>query len=208
MKFTSKGYIKIIAELIQINEKDAVKIRIIDTGFGIKKEDQKNLFKLFTTLEQTKLLNKSGTGIGLHQSNKFAKKLGPDNSKGIEVTSELGKGSTFEFILENKENEISVNDFDEKRTPVVINSSHVKMLKERRKKQCCNKILIVDDEPFNIIALRALLSIFGFTCDATFDGEQALQMIRDRQESSCQCRYSLILLDCNMPIMNGYDACR
>ena len=78
MKFTTQGYIKIIAKLIKTNEKEAVKVSVVDTGFGIKKEDQKNLFKLFATLEQTKLLNKSGTGIGLYQSNKFAQKLGPD----------------------------------------------------------------------------------------------------------------------------------
>ena len=103
MKFTLEGFIKVVVQRIQINEKNAVKISVIDTGFGIKQEDQKNLFELFSTLEETKLLNKAGTGIGLHQSNKFAKKLGPDSSKGISVESELGKGSTFSFILENKE---------------------------------------------------------------------------------------------------------
>ena len=51
MKFTSQGSIKVVAQLIQINEKDAVKISVIDTGFGIKKEDKEHLFKLFSTLE-------------------------------------------------------------------------------------------------------------------------------------------------------------
>ncbi len=72
MKFTSEGYIKVVVQLIQVDEKDAVKICVIDTGFGIKQEDQENLFQLFSTLDETKLMNKSGTGIGLHQSNKFA----------------------------------------------------------------------------------------------------------------------------------------
>ena len=55
-----------MAKLILINDEDAVEISVVDTGFGIKQEDQKNLFKLFGTLESTKLINKSGTGIGLY----------------------------------------------------------------------------------------------------------------------------------------------
>ncbi len=51
MKFTSKGHIKTKAELIQINDKDAIKFSVTDTGFGIKKEDQESLFQLFTTLD-------------------------------------------------------------------------------------------------------------------------------------------------------------
>jgi signal transduction histidine kinase len=102
MKFTPKGYIKIKAELVPINEKNAIKFSIEDTGYGIKKEDQDSLFKLFSTLDGTKLINKSGTGIGLYQSNKYAKKLGFNPEEGIALESQIGKGSTFSFILENK----------------------------------------------------------------------------------------------------------
>jgi len=67
----------------------------------------------------------------------------------------LGRGSTFSFILENKQ--IVSNDFDEKRNPIIIKSISVKTLIVRKNIQCCPSILVVDDEPFNIIALRALL---------------------------------------------------
>jgi signal transduction histidine kinase len=80
---------------------------------------------LFSTLDSTKTLNKAGTGIGLYQSNKFAQKLGPDNSQGITVDSELGKGSTFSFILENKE--IEVDELDEELPPIEINSRPIRM---------------------------------------------------------------------------------
>ena len=50
MKFTMEGYVKIKTTLMKIENKDAIEFKIIDTGIGIKKEEQKNIFKLFTTL--------------------------------------------------------------------------------------------------------------------------------------------------------------
>ena len=162
---------------------------------------------MFSTLDSTKTLNKSGTGIGLYQSNKFAQKLSPDNSQGISVDSELDKGSTFSFILENKE--ITVNEFDEQLPPIVIKSKTIKIFEQRQANQCCKtKILAVDDEPFNIIALRNMLKSFNETCDAAFDGKTALKMIKKQKDKSCKCRYKLILMDCNMPRMNGFETYR
>ena len=86
MKFTFQGFVKIKADLVLrkkrgkkgriIGQGTGVQFSIIDTGLGIKSEEQKNLFQLFSTLDTTKNINKSGTGIGLYQSQKFAKKLG------------------------------------------------------------------------------------------------------------------------------------
>jgi len=75
---------------------------------------------------------------------------------------------------------------------------------------CCPRILVVDDDEFNIQALSCLLeNLFGERCHRAFNGEMALTMVQEKQRSSkCECYYSLILLDCNMPIMNGFDACR
>ena len=103
MKFTFEGYIKIEVKWILVKEKNAIQFNIIDTGLGIKKEDQKSLFSLFKQLKYHKSVNKTGTGIGLYQSQKFAKKLGFSHHQGIQVKSEWQKGSQFSFILENKE---------------------------------------------------------------------------------------------------------
>lgn len=80
MKFTFKGYIKVKARLAYIKNNKAIKISVEDTGYGIKNEDQKNLFKLFGVLDETKTLNKSGTGIGLHSSFIYATQLGFANN--------------------------------------------------------------------------------------------------------------------------------
>ena len=74
---------------------------------------------------------------------------------GISVQSALGKGSTFSFILENKP--IHVDQFDEQIPKIDIRTGHARMFQQRQVTKCCPKILVVDDEPFNIIALRAML---------------------------------------------------
>jgi len=88
-------------------------MNIIDTGVGIKKEDQQNLFKLFSMAKSTKSMNRSGTGIGLYQSQKNAKLLGFPNGEGITVRSEWQKGSTFSFILQNKPMKLTADSTDE-----------------------------------------------------------------------------------------------
>ena len=107
MKFTFEGYVKVEVEQVTISDRAAIKVSIHDTGLGIKEEDQKSIFRLFTSLDITKNINKSGTGIGLYQSQKFARKLGFPQHNGIQVQSKWQKGTTFSFILEDKNLEMS-----------------------------------------------------------------------------------------------------
>ncbi len=102
MKFTFKGFIKIICKVVTYNDEQGVQISVEDTGLGIKADDQKKLFEMFSMVDITKEQNSTGTGLGLYISHKISKKLGFPFSKGIEVKSTWGIGSTFSFILENK----------------------------------------------------------------------------------------------------------
>jgi len=63
----------------------------------------------------------------------------------------------------------------------------------------------VDDTDFNLYCLELLLKSFGLTCDIALNGKLALKKILRKRD--CACQYQLILLDCNMPILNGYDTC-
>ena len=74
-----------------------------------------------------------------------------------------------------------------------------------QKQKCCPKILVVDDYEFNIHALTLMLKSYKLKCDCAVNGRQALDKIL--RQKDCDCQYSLILLDCNMPVMNGYDTC-
>ena len=70
------------------------------------------------------------------------------------------------------------------------------------------RILIVDDDVFNLMSLEMILKSLNLSCDKAFHGHEALEKLRIRAEKSCadNCRqYGLIIMDCNMPIMNGYE---
>jgi signal transduction histidine kinase len=85
-----------------INGKKAIKILVKDSGIGIKPSDSKNLFQMFAMVDSSRKINKSGTGFGLYISNELSKYLSHKHNKGIQISSEFGKGSTFYFTLENK----------------------------------------------------------------------------------------------------------
>jgi signal transduction histidine kinase len=83
---------------------------VIDTGIGIKKEDQDRLFKMYGKLEQQdKKINTNGVGLGLTISNTLAKMLNPseNNNNGIQVESEVDQGTTFSFSIESHNVEVS-----------------------------------------------------------------------------------------------------
>ena len=74
----------------------------------------------------------------------------------------------------------------------------------------CPPILIVDDDAFNLTALEQILHKLRFTCDLAFHGAEALEKIQHRQVNRCSSlcqQYKVMFLDCNMPVMNGFETC-
>lgn len=190
LKFTQKGCIRLATEKNRKNN-TLIHIRVIDTGLGIKEENKKKLFTAFGKLDQdeNEYLNSQGVGLGLLISNVLAKNLGP-NAKtleetennlcaGLTVASEYGQGTTFEFIVENKNNtdlmeegeiEMKVSEMRRKlinEEPYFIHNKVYEMFKddsifEKRKKnqlssiRSCsekempsNSLVIVGTEPMN-----------------------------------------------------------
>ena len=97
LKFTKRGFIKIIASYI--SQFEMVKIAVEDTGHGISKEDQQLLFKQFGKLETSAHMNEKGIGLGLFICKKLVQQMGGE----IEVESEEGKGSIFTFTINMKQ---------------------------------------------------------------------------------------------------------
>jgi len=257
-KFTFQGGITIKASL---EEEDSSKIRffIIDTGIGIKKEDQDRLFKLFGRIEHhDKKINTNGVGLGLTIANTLAQLLGPPENKGVQVESLLDKGSTFSFVLQSKPvthlfkkkvEENSTEDassavFDEEKDSQMdrklevyetcsfkplssnvigtniankkslnIGSSatellnfptkegdNLVLLKNEEKPWC----LIVDDNPFNLVVATHIMHDKGYQIKTALNGKDAI----DVYEKCCNNdeAIKIILMDCQMPVMDGYQA--
>jgi len=94
IKFTEKGTIRIQVETRGLNGENATEIRVVDTGIGIRADDQKKLFEAFSQLESGTRRHE-GTGLGLHLSQKLAGLLGGH----ITFRSEFGRGSTFTLVI-------------------------------------------------------------------------------------------------------------
>lgn len=73
----------------------------------------------------------------------------------------------------------------------------------------CSEILIVDDDVFNVLAVRNLLESFGFkNIDSAYNGAEAIKLVKEKTLSKCHNKYRIIFMDCNMPIMSGYEAAK
>ena len=98
IKFTQKGEVKIVLHRQNYNGRMQTELGVIDTGIGIKPEDQAKLFHAFTQVDASSSRRYEGTGLGLHLSQKLAELLGGR----ISMQSEYGKGSEFTLVLEDK----------------------------------------------------------------------------------------------------------
>ena len=178
IKYTSTGgTVRISISLIQQQDKDDVlrdylKVSISDTGAGIPKD---KIDKIFEKYEQASSADKkTGTGIGLSIA-KFICKL---HHGDIWVESEVGKGSTFSFILPCNTDIRDIYNEDESTLPY--------------------KILIVDDMDDQRFIARSILRKNNFSCDEAGNWKDALDKIRTG-------KMSLVLLDIDMPEINGYE---
>lgn len=186
IKFTSKGGIEIQIQPVggSFDEIIRIKFNVIDTGDGMSKESVEKLFKPFTQVSKSGAKNASGTGLGLTICNKIVEKMGGK----IGVNSVEGKGSIFWFTIE-----LMVAEEDAKKASEEIKPAlSVDHLKGKH-------ILIVEDVETNQFVIATMLSSLGCTFDIASDGEKGVQAVQKN-------KYDCVLMDCMMPVMNGYDA--
>jgi len=181
IKFTNKGG-KI---LVEVKYEDAkLIISVTDNGIGIKKENLQNIFNAFTQVEHDSSLY-AGTGLGLSISYQLAKKMGGD----VFVESLYGFGSKFSV-------EIPVDIVHKSKILLQKEQSSETIFKENR---FIGKVLVVDDNEANRELIKIFLSKFGLEYDVAVDGAEALKYFKKK-------RYDLILMDEQMPNMNGLEA--
>jgi len=192
IKFTDQGSISISARFVENNPHDVLmRVEITDTGIGISPEDQKRLFTAFEQADNSMTRKYGGTGLGLAITKRLVHMMHGD----IGVDSTPGHGSTFWFTV--RLGKAAAVD-----SPVTkVSSVTDKDAAEHRLREgyAGTRVLLVEDEPINQEVSRGMLEDVGLVVDLAEDGLQALALTK-------QHRYAAILMDMQMPHMNGTEA--
>jgi len=191
VKFTAQGAITLrIMKLEESPDDVLLRCEVQDSGIGISPEDQTRLFSSFEQGDGSMTRKYGGTGLGLVISRRLAELMGGD----IGLVSTVGQGSTFWFIVRlGKANESAVPS-----APTFAEESAELQLKTH---YAGTRILLAEDEPINQEVSRGLLEDVGLTVELAEDGARAVAMAQ-------RSHYDLILMDMQMPQMNGVEATR
>ncbi len=184
IKFTDKGQIDVDVSILKHEQdKTLVKFSVTDTGIGLDEQEKKTLFTPFTQADETTTRKYGGTGLGLTISKLLVELM--DGEIGVE--SQKGKGSTFWFC---------VPFFH---TSEIILKRYTSSITFNLGTASQSKVLVVEDNP----VLRSLavkqLETLGIVANTVSNGKAALDEL-------ARARYSLILMDCHLPVMDGYEA--
>jgi len=203
VKFTPQGgSIGLSADLL--SEKEGVchiRFAIVDTGIGISVEQQKGLFQPFHQAEAKTSRLYGGTGLGLSISRRLVEMMGGT----IWLDSELGKGSTFAFtVLLQKGSEESRRSLKEQElSPMADSSCNLENVDNVTADFQGQWLLLADDVEVNREIALALLEPLNLHVDCVENGAQAVTIFSQAPE-----KYAMILMDIQMPEMDGYDATR
>ena len=186
IKFTEKGMITLSVSNV---DELGVKFEIKDTGIGIDKENLETLFDPFYQVDESNTRRYGGTGLGLAISQKFVHKLG-----GRITVKSSTKGSIFQFELS-----LCTENCFRETCPMFDVEKHAFI--EGNKTMAKFKILVVDDDEVNTVLAKRCLADICSVLDTAKDGEEALSMVQGKF-------YDLILMDVQMPVMDGFEASR
>ncbi len=181
VKFTIQGKIIVSVKLVEETDKDViVEFAVSDTGIGIIESKIESIFENFQQASSGTSRIYGGTGLGLA----IVKQLVEGQNGTINVTSVINEGSTFSFRLPFQKTNANVETPEE----IFALDTDLKNI----------NVLVVEDIALNQLLMRTLLDDFGFNCDIAANGKIAIEKLRLKQ-------YDIILMDLQMPIMNGFE---
>lgn len=198
IKFTRKGYVRVEISPQQRQPSAStyqVRFSVKDTGCGISIEEQKRIFTPFTQVDASSTRQHGGVGLGLSICQKLLQRIGGT----MHVESESQAGATFWFVLplEVREDahtlELPTNTSQNGKALDISKSSFDADF--HRSVQ----LLLVEDEPDNQAVLTTLLNHLGYGVDIAVNGLDALEKLFETP-------YRIVLMDCQMPVMDGYEA--
>ncbi len=182
-KFAKNGNVEVTLQKIksEANIEDLMLRFIVkDDGIGIPEDKKEDIFQKFSQITVDKSGMDGGTGIGLSIVKSLLLQLGSN----IHLESEEGKGSTFYFDLLVK--------LPSKKDGVVVEADKV------IDKYVDKKILLVEDNAINKMVIEKFLSPYNFKVETVVDGNEGFKVLKER-------KYDIVLLDINIPSMNGYE---
>ncbi len=184
LKFTRKGEVIISARQASVSGKTHfIEFKIIDNGVGIAKEDQGKVYDKFVQIGR-KDDDYQGTGLGLSIVKRLIELFGSE----IQLQSQLNVGTTFSFTIGFES--------DAEKTRQIINNIEVDLTSSQ-----ILRVLVVEDNKINQMVTRKIIEKNNFKCDIVEDGLAAIA-ITQRET------YDIILMDINMPIINGFETTR
>ncbi|MEQ9404151.1 MAG: response regulator [Cyclobacteriaceae bacterium] len=185
IKFTSKGFVKLKIELVHKNTKSQkVRCLVSDSGIGIPREKQALIFERFTQAGSSTTREYGGTGLGLAIIKRILNLAGSE----INVVSEEGKGAVFSF-------ELSFSKVKRSPKPTIYEDTLA------NKKLKGKKILLVEDNQMNIMVASKFLHKWELKVDVAMNGQEGVEKVLNN-------KYDLVLMDLQMPILDGYQATR
>ncbi len=184
IKFTHQGEVRVrVLCLSAFASRVMLRLEVRDTGIGIPEEKQKDLFLSFTQGDGSTTRKYGGTGLGLAIVRQLVLMMGGK----IGVESEPGRGSTFWCEL----------DFPV--AAMTAESEEQKKAEAQAEGALLGHVLLVEDNKVNQMVAGKMLTGMGLTVDLAENGEQALAALAEN-------RYDLVLMDCQMPVLDGYQA--
>ncbi len=194
IKFTESGEVRLTVELLKLDpEHVTVRFAVTDTGIGILPEQAAALFSPFVQADVSTTRNYGGTGLGLAICKQLAEMMGGT----VGVVSEPAQGSTFWFRIvfgtarraQQKGNAISPDN-----GPTNTKPAHGSA-------KAALRILVAEDNPVNRLVLCKQLKKLGYDAEIVMTGLEAVDAIARKT-------YDVVLMDCEMPVMDGYEATR
>ncbi len=189
IKFTTDGGIELVAQADEVREnRIMISFSVTDSGIGIPAAQCASIFEPFTQLDDSSVRKHGGAGLGLAICRDLVRMMGGD----ISVESAVGKGSTFRFSAV-----FGVPQQENERTLPGGGTAQHESFPATIRKNC--RILVVEDDEINRVYIQALLARLGQQCYLVENGLEAVEAL-EREA------YDLVLMDCRMPVMNGFEA--
>ena len=202
IKFTSEGVVELsVEESSRQLPYHRIKFSVKDTGVGISEEQQTELFQAFNQVDNSITRQHGGTGLGLVISQRLVQLMG---GVGITLVSKQKEGSCFSFELKLKESTELSNDeshSNHKRYNQNYKSDKNTIQRVPNESFAKQQVLVVEDHPINQQMVQAQLEYMGLRVSLANNGAEGVEKVREGQ-------FDLVLMDIQMPVMDGYEATR